>query len=316
MQTLSVVIPVLNEEALLEELYRRLRPVLDEAGLPAEVILVDDGSTDRTPTLLRSFCAEDPRFRLLQLSRNFGHQPALAAGIDHAGGDAVVLMDADLQDRPEAIRDFIREWRNGYSVVYAVRTSRKENALLRLGFRCFYRLLSRMSRIELPVDAGIFCLLDRSVVDVLKAMPERNRYFPGLRAYAGFRQVGVPTERDARYAGCSRVSTRGLFRLAVDGLVSFSFLPLRLCAFAGGAVSVLAFVVMGNVLFKKLVSHEAIPGWASTLSAILFLGGIQLLTLGIIGEYIGRIYEEVKKRPYYVVREKINFQSSAPPPAP
>jgi polyisoprenyl-phosphate glycosyltransferase len=304
---LSVVIPIFNEEASLPELTKRLGQVLSGVNLEAEVILVDDGSADRSPELIRDVCGRDRRFKMLRLSRNFGHQPALSAGLDNASGDAVVLMDGDLQDRPEAIPEFLKAWREGHDVVYAVRASRKENVLLRAAFRGFYRLLARASSIRLPVDAGIFSLLDRKVVAVLKSMPERNRYFPGLRAYAGFRQTGVSVERDARFSATSRVSLSGLVRLAVDGLVSFSYLPIRLCSFAGFAVSVVAFVIVLQVLYKKLVSHEAIPGWASTLTAILFLGGFQLIMLGVIGEYIGRVYEEVKKRPFYVIQERVNL---------
>jgi dolichol-phosphate mannosyltransferase len=242
----------------------------------------------------------------LRLSRNFGHQPALTAGLDCAMGDAVILMDADLQDRPEAIADLVREWQGGTQVVYAVRASRRESWLLRTAFKGFYRVLGRMSRLHLPADAGIFGLLDRAVVNVLKSMPERNRYFPGLRAYAGFTQKGVSVPRDARFSGASRVHVSGLIRLALDGLVAFSFVPLRLCTFAGLVVSAGAFAYIVRILYKKWVSLEAIPGWASTLTAILFLGGLQLLMLGVLGEYVGRIYEEVKGRPYYIVAEKIN----------
>jgi dolichol-phosphate mannosyltransferase len=281
--------------------------MLGGVDLEAEVIFVDDGSSDGSAALVKGLCLEDPRVRQLRLSRNFGHQSALTAGIDHASGEAVVLMDADLQDRPEALPAFIAAWREGAEVVYALRVRRKEGPLQRTAFRAFYVLLSRLSGIPQPQDAGIFCLLDRQVVDVLKGMPEHNRYFPGLRAYAGFRQRGIEVERDPRFSGRPRVGVLGLAKLALDGIVSFSYVPIRLVTAMGFLIALAAFSVMCDVLYKKLVSHEAILGWASTLTAILFLGGTQLITLGLVGEYIGRIYEEVKKRPYYIVRERQNF---------
>jgi glycosyltransferase involved in cell wall biosynthesis len=304
---LSVVIPLHNEETTIPELWRRLRETLSRIDMPAEVVFVDDGSSDRSPDLVKSLCLEDPRVRQVRLSRNFGHQSALTAGIDHASGQAVVLMDADLQDRPEAIPDLIAAWTKGVEVVYALRVKRKESLLRRSAFSSFYFVLSRLSGVPQPADAGIFCILDRKVVDVLKSMPEHNRYFPGLRAYAGFRQQGIEVERDARYSGPPRVGLLGLVKLALDGIVSFSYVPIRLVTVTGLFIAVAAFSFMCVVLYKKLVSHEAILGWASTLTAILFLGGTQLITLGIVGEYIGRIYEEVKKRPYYIVRERQNF---------
>lgn len=301
-KTLSVVIPLYNEENSIRELWQRLAAVIDSIGIEAEVIFIDDGSRDRTGAEIHEICGHDPRVKLITLSRNFGHAAALSAGIDHAQNQLVVLMDGDLQDKPESIPAFIAEWEKGFEVVYAIRTTRKENLILRGAFKSFYRLLNRMSGIKQPLDAGIFCLIDRKVVDVIKSMSERNRYFPGLRAYAGFNQTGVPVERDARYAGKSRVRPIGLIKLALDGLIAFSYIPLRMVTAAGVIVSFSAFAYMIRVLYKKLVSHEAIIGWASTLTAILFLGGMQLLTLGIVGEYIGRIYEEVKKRPYYIIK--------------
>jgi dolichol-phosphate mannosyltransferase len=216
-------------------------------------------------------------------------------------------MDGDLQDRPEAIPDLVGEWRSGAEVVYALRVKRKEGALKRAGFWGFYSLLSRLSGVPQPPGAGIFCLLDRKVLEVLKSMPEHNRYFPGLRAYAGFTQRGIEVERDARFSGTPRVSPLGLVRLALDGIISFSYVPIRLVTLTGLAVAAAAFFFMCVVLYKKLVSHQAILGWASTLVAILFLGATQIITLGIVGEYIGRIYEEVKARPYYIVKERRNF---------
>ena len=306
-QTLSVVIPVFNEEKTLPELWIRLCDIFSKIDLTAEVIFVDDGSSDQSAAILKEFCLKDPRAKLIRLSRNFGHQPALTAGLDHTKGDAVVLMDGDLQDKPEAIMEFVREWHGGNDVVYAIRTSRQENALMRVSFKVFYRLASWMSGIGLPPDAGIFGLLDRKVVDVLKSMPERNRYFPGLRAYAGFKQSGIPVERDARFAGSSQVGFNGLIRLALDAIFSFSYIPIRIATLVGLLVATGAFLFLLVIAFKKFVTHAAILGWASTLGAVLLIGGFQLVMLGIVGEYIGRIYEETKKRPYYVILDKTSL---------
>ncbi|HMP73117.1 MAG TPA: glycosyltransferase family 2 protein [Kiritimatiellia bacterium] len=305
---LSVVIPVYNERAALDELRQRLVTTLNGLDLDAEVIFVDDGSHDGSAERLDQFAEDDSRFRVIHLSRNFGHQPALSAGIDHASGDAVVLMDGDLQDRPEAIPEFIAEWRKGNEVVYAVRSSRRESLPMRAAFKLFYKVIQKMSGIRQPLDAGIFCLLDRRVVTVLKSMPERNRYFPGLRAYAGFVQAGVKVQRDARFADTSRVRVLGLIKLAMDGIISFSFVPIRLITLSGVMVAFFSFAYIIRVLHKKWVTGEAILGWASTLTAILMLGGIQLITLGVLGEYIGRIYEEVKKRPFYVIGRTKNLE--------
>lgn len=303
---LSVVIPLFNEAQIIPELWRRLHAELSSMNIGHEVLFVDDGSTDNTSDQLHTICQQHAQARLLRLSRNFGHQPALTAGIDKAQGQAVVLMDGDLQDIPEALPAFLETWQNGNEVVYAIRSSRRENVLMRLAFRGFYRLLGHVSRITLPLDAGIFCLLDRKVVDILKTMPERHRYFPGLRAYAGFRQTGIPVQRDFRYAGKPRVGFRGLFTLAMDALFSFSFLPLRLATLLGLTTATGAFLYFIVVLYYRLFTNEAISGWASTLGAILLFGGLQLTMLGIVGEYIGRIYEETKKRPFYIIAEEVN----------
>jgi polyisoprenyl-phosphate glycosyltransferase len=307
----GLVIPCFNEEETIPVLWQRLSTLINRDDAGFTVVFVDDGSSDGTYARLKDLAGTDARIRVIKLSRNFGHQSALTAGIEHAEGDAVILMDADLQDRPEAISDFISAWRNGADVVYAVRSSRKENPLMRTAFKGFYRLMSKASGIEVPMDAGIFGLLDRRVVDVLRSMPERNRYFPGLRAYAGFKQVAVTVDRDARHSGNSRVKFSGLVKLALDGLIAFSYLPIRMITLVGVVVALTAFGYTARVLYKKLVSGEAIIGWASTLTAILFLGGLQLIMLGLIGEYIGRIYEEVKHRPYYIVMEKVGFDSKS-----
>lgn len=304
---LSVVIPLYNEQGVIKELHGRLSGALTSLGLSYEMVFVNDGSMDDTGDLLDGLAASDRHVKVIHLSRNFGHQPALTAGIDHSTGRGVVLMDGDLQDRPEAIGSFVEKWREGFEVVYAIRASRRESLPMRAAFKLFYKIIQKMSGIRQPLDAGIFGLLDRKVVRVLQSMPERNRYFPGLRAYAGFRQGGVPVERDARYSKDTRVGLLGLVKLAGDGIFSFSYVPIRLITMSGVFVALFSFGYVARVLYKKLVSGEAILGWASTLTAILMLGGIQLITLGLLGEYIGRIYEEVKKRPYYIVGSKRNF---------
>ena len=301
MKTLDAVVPVYNEEAILPELNRRLADSL--GGLPYDwrIIYVDDGSRDRTPELLAGFAAEDPRVGVVHLSRNFGQQLAISAGLAMTGGDAVVLLDGDLQDPPEVIPLLVEKWEDGYDVVYALKRDRKEALPKRALFSLFYQVLRRLSNVDIPADAGNFSLMDRSVVDVIKSMPERDRYVSGLRAYVGGRQTGVEFERAARYAGQPRQSPLKLMRMATDAFFAFSELPLRLATVMGFIVSGVAFVVLLNVLYQKLISGAAILGWASTMTSILFLGGIQLIAVGVIGEYIGRIYNEAKGRPAWVV---------------
>ncbi|MFN2432963.1 MAG: glycosyltransferase family 2 protein [Gemmatimonadota bacterium] len=304
---LSVVIPIYNEAGTLPELRRRLLPALETITPDFEVIFVDDGSSDGSREALAAMSAEDPRLKALMLSRNFGHQTALSAGIDHASGVAVVLMDGDLQDPPELVPEMVAKWREGYDVVYAVKEKRKEGLLKRAGFRVFYRLLGSLTSVELPVDAGIFSVMGRRTVDVLRTMPERNRYISGLRAYAGGRQTGIRFERGARHLGAPRQTPAKLLRLATDALFSFSYVPLRVATYAGFVTSGLAFVLLLVIVGVKLSTELAIPGWASVMSAVLFLGGVQLVTAGIIGEYIGRIFDEVKGRPYYVIERRTGF---------
>lgn len=307
MKTLDAVVPVYNEEAILSELNRRLTDTL--GGLPYEwrVIYVDDGSRDRTPELLAGFAEEDPRVGVVHLSRNFGQQLAISAGLATTEGDAVVLLDGDLQDPPEVIPLLAEKWEEGYDVVYAVKRDRKEAFPKRVLFSLFYWILRRLSSLEIPADAGNFSLMDRAVVDVINTMPERDRYVSGLRAYVGGRQTGVEFERAPRYAGQPRQSPLRLMRMATDAFFAFSELPLRLATVLGFAVSGVAFLVMLSVLYKKLISGAAILGWASTMTSILFLGGIQLIAVGVIGEYIGRIYNEAKGRPPWVVGQYRNL---------
>lgn len=303
----TVVIPILNEEASLKELWHQLRSALNQLDGKTEIIFVDDGSTDESSLIIQALMKQDPDIRLLQLSRNFGHQPALAAGLDYASGDAVILMDGDLQDSPSSILAFHERWQAGYDVVYAIRRKRKEFILKRLGFRLFYRILNSVSGLTLPLDAGIFSLMDRKVVLALRSMPERNRYFSGLRAYAGFKQTGVIVERGPRYSGQPRVTLRKLFRLAFDGIFAFSIVPLRLATYFGLFCSLTSFVLGITGLYFKLILHQNFLDWSQGLTTTFFMGGIQLFFLGILGEYIGRIYDEIKQRPYYIVANALGF---------
>lgn len=303
----SIIIPLYNEEKTIPELVTRLAAVTDGMSDPWELILVDDGSTDGSFTAMCALHRNDPRIKVVRLSRNFGHQIAISAALDLAEGDAVILMDGDLQDPPELLPQLIKLWKDGYHVVYTVKTSRKENWLKRLAFKSFYRILSAMSSIKIPMDAGNFSLMDRRVVEVLRTMPERNRYISGLRAWAGFQQTAVYYDRGPRFAGKPQMSLGRLFHLALDGIFSFSNAPLRAAIYFGMAAAMVSFAGGLYVVYEKLFTNLAILGWASTIVSILFVGGMILMTLGVIGEYISRIYEEVKKRPLYVIRDKIGF---------
>lgn len=303
--TVSVVIPIFNEEETLEKLYQRLHTVLEGLGESYEVIFVNDGSRDGSERMLREFHRRSPQFKTINFSRNFGHQVAVTCGLDHAQGEAIIAMDGDLQDPPEVLPDLIARWREGYEVVYAVRQARKENVVKRAAYKAFYWILNRVSYLDIPLDSGDFSLIDRRVVEVLRSMPERNRFVRGLRTWAGFRQIGYEYARDARYAGHSKYSLGKLLKLAFDGLVSYSYVPLRLVSNVGLLVSASALGYMGYLLMARLFGDAPIAGWTSTVVIQLFLGGVQLLSLGVIGEYVGRIFEEVKQRPHYIVRDRI-----------
>ena len=305
--TLSVVIPVYNEEATLPELRRRLGEVLEQIEPSHEVILVNDGSRDGTAEALGRICAPGSRWRGVHLSRNFGHQAAVAAGLRAAAGDAVVVMDADLQDPPELLEQLLARWREGYEVVYAQRIRRERESPAKRGLAwAYYRVLQAVSPVDIPADTGDFCLMDRKVVDALVALPERNAYLRGLRAWLGFRQTAVPFEREARFAGEPKYTFRKSLSLGINGISSFSKKPLRLATWLGLVVSAVSFLLGIYFIILRLTSEFEIRGWASTVVIILFLGGVQLLTIGIIGEYLSRIYDEVKQRPQYVVRGEDN----------
>ncbi len=300
---LSVVAPIFNERDSVEEFWRRLTRALASLG-DYEIVLVDDGSTDGSWELLRGIAARDEHVRLLKLSRNFGHQIALTAGLDAARGDAVVLIDADLQDPPELIPDLVARWQEGYDVVYAVRGRRDGESRLRLlAIAAFYRLFRRLAATDIPADTGDFRLLSRRAVDSLARMPERARYLRGMTSWIGFRQVGVTYRRDARFAGSSKYPLAKLLRLASDGIASFSVAPIRLLTRIGFVMIVFCAGVLGWTLYTRFFTNNAPQGWTSVLAVVLLLGGIQLLGMGIVGQYIARIFEETKQRPLYLIEE-------------
>jgi glycosyltransferase involved in cell wall biosynthesis len=304
----SFVIPVLNEQQTLEELYRRLRSVMEQLDGASEVILVDDGSLDDSFEIMCKLQEGDRRLKVVRLSRNFGHQIALTAGLDHATGNAVIIMDADLQDPPEVALELAQRWREGYDVVYAVRDSRAgESRIKRTTANWFYRLLSRIGDVDLPTDTGDFRLVDRRVVDVVAGMREHRRYLRGMFAWVGYDQAGVHYMRAARHSGKTKFPLRRMVSFARDGIISFSTAPLRLALNFGFVVSVLAFLVGIAAGFVTLTGLYDVPGWASIAVGLAFLGGVQLIVLGVIGEYIAGIHEEVKRRPLYLVRDERGF---------
>ena len=306
----AVVIPVCNEEAVLPELFARLAAVFDaHPDCAWSAILVNDGSADRSAELIAAQHARDPRFKLVELSRNFGFQAALAAGLAAAGpADAVVTMDADLQDPPEVIPDLVAAWRAGAEVVRAARRSRSERGLRRLGFDLFHRLFGAVIDYPVEPDSGTFGLLDRAGVQAFNQLPERNRFYPGLRAWVGFRRAAVPYDRKERAAGRPQQTFRRLVRYALDGVFSFSYLPLRLLTYCGLSVASVGFVTGVFFAARRILGIETAPtGFTTLVTLVLFLGGVQLIGIGILGEYLARVYDEVKRRPNFIVRRRIGL---------
>jgi polyisoprenyl-phosphate glycosyltransferase len=309
--TYSLVVPAHNEEGVIEELVARLTKVMDALDGEAEAILVDDGSSDRTYDLMLQAANADPRFRLIRLSRNFGHQIALTAGVDLAAGDAVIVMDADLQDPPEVILDLAARWREGYDIVYAVREVREgETRFKRATATAFYRAFNRISEVEVPLDAGDFRLVDRRALDVFNQMRESNRFVRGMFSWIGLRQTGVLYRRHERFAGETKYPFRKMLRFAATGVTSFSSAPLRAALNLGFFVSIVSFLIGMWSLIVKVGGFFNVPGWTSIVVPVTFIGGIQLIVLGVIGEYIGDIHAEVKRRPLYVISELENFPDS------
>jgi glycosyltransferase involved in cell wall biosynthesis len=302
--TITIVTPVFNEEAVLPELFARLTAIFDQnPGLEWRALLVDDGSRDRTVPLIREQAAKDPRFGLLELSRNFGFQAALAAGLAEAKGDAIVTMDADLQDPPEVIPQLVARWREGAEIVYAVRVSRQERGARRVGMDFFHRLFGHLVDIRIRSNTGTFGLLDRAAVDALNRLPERNRFFPGLRSWIGFTTAEVTYDRHERFAGQPQQTFIRLVRYALDGVFSFSYLPLRVLTYAGLTIAGFGFAAAVFYSARRLLGIETAPtGYTTLVTLVLSLGGVQLIGIGVLGEYLARIYDEVKQRPLYVVR--------------
>ena len=311
---LSLVIPCFNEEEVLAETMKRLKAFCaGVSGMAIELIFVDDGSRDRTREFLRTYAAEDARIRVVGFARNFGHQIAVTAGIDAARGDAVVLIDADLQDPPEVVHQMIAKWREGYDVVYGTRTDRPGESAFKLATaRSFYRVLNRLSDVPIPLDTGDFRLMSRAVVDTLKAMPERDRFVRGMVSWVGFKQVALPYRRAERFAGVSKYPLRKMLRFATDGILSFSIKPLQMSITLGLLAAALSMAGIGYALFLRIFTNIWVEGWTALMIAVLFIGGVQLICVGILGEYIGRIYNEVKRRPLYVVQELIGPGEAAP----
>ena len=310
---ISIVVPIYNEEENISNLYNRLTAAAPSWKEEYEIVLVDDGSRDSSLTMMRVLAAKDARVKVVKLSRNFGHQPAISAGIKVSKGDAVIIMDGDLQDPPEELYRFLDKWREGNDVVYAIRTKRKESFFKRVAYSTFYKILAWISDIDIPLDSGDFCVMDRKVVNVLvEEMPEQIRFVRGMRAYAGFKQVGVTYERAERAAGEVKYTLSKLMKLALDGLFGFSSFPLRLATYMGFFISIPSFIigiffVLHRLIGFKVFGHapEETPGTASLAVGLYFLGGVILIILGILGEYIGRIYIEVKRRPFFVIDEVI-----------
>jgi glycosyltransferase involved in cell wall biosynthesis len=298
----SVVIPVYNEQETLHTLFERVTAVLESLDGTSEVILVDDGSTDGSSSQMLEMALRDSRFKVIQLSRNFGHQIAITAGLDFASGNAVIVMDADLQDPPETILAMVRKWREGFDVVYAVRVSRAgENRFKRFTAARFYRLLRRLSDVEIPADVGDFRLVDRKALEAYKRMREADRYVRGMFGWVGFNQIGIPYQRDERFAGKTKFPLRKMANFALDALVSFSNAPLRLALGLGFVVSVASFLYGITAIVLKVSGAFTVSGWASVIFVSSFLGGVQLMVLGVVGEYVGRAYVETKRRPLYIV---------------
>jgi polyisoprenyl-phosphate glycosyltransferase len=305
----SVIIPVYNERENLDALTGRLNAALQQSVDESfEVVFVDDGSRDGSSEILDELAALNRHYKVIHLSRNFGHQAALQAGIDAAAGNAVVLMDADLQDPPELLTQFIEKWREGNDVVYAIRANRQEAIWKRAGYKVFYRTMNFIADIETPLDAGDFCLMDRRVVDALVGLRERNRFLRGLRTWVGFKQVGIGFERPLRNAGKPKYTLRKLVGLAASGYVGFSSFPLTIAAWLGLFTALSGFGVAVWAAVERLTRHDAPQGWTSTIAIVLLVSGVQLIILGVIGEYLGRVYDEVRQRPLYVVSSRVGFR--------
>lgn len=305
----SLIVPVYNEEENLLQLYERLKKTMNKLGKNYEIIFIDDGSADHTISLLFSLHEKDPRVKIIHFSRNFGHQAAVSAGLQHCSGNYTAILDADLQDPPEILPLFFSKLDEGYDTVYAVRKKRKESFIKRTAYSLFYKLLKTVASIDIPLDSGDFCVMKKKVVNALNSLPERNRFIRGLRSWVGFKHIGIEYERSARYAGTSKYTLSKLFKLAFDGIFSFSYVPLQIMFYAGlGSLALSILGIFLAVYFKFFTSYyNRVPGFATTIILVMFMGGLQLFSIGIIGEYMRRMYDEIKQRPQYIIESTTGF---------
>ncbi|ACV64801.1 glycosyl transferase family 2 [Desulfofarcimen acetoxidans DSM 771] len=306
---ISIVVPMYFEEKVVNECYMRLTSVLEQNKINYEIIFINDGSTDNTLQILETLAIKDSRVKIINFSRNFGHQAAVTAGIENSFADAVVVIDADLQDPPELIPEMINLWENGYEVVYAKRKKRKgENWFKLITAKYFYRILSQMTEVSIPIDTGDFRLIDKKVIEEFKKMPEKNRFIRGMISWIGFKQIAIEYERDKRFAGDTKYPLKRMVKFALDGIISFSAKPLKLLGILGfSSVSISLVLLLYTITVKFLNNNDVISGWASLMTTIIFFGGVQLLSVSVLGEYVGRIYDESKNRPLYIIDKKVNF---------
>lgn len=310
-ELISIVIPMYYEEAVVEECYKRLKAVMDKNSIDHELIFINDGSKDKTLLKLKAIAILDNNVKIIDFARNFGHQVAVTAGIFNSSGDAVIIIDADLQDPPELIINMIEKWKQGYEVVYAKRKKRKGETWFKLfTAKCFYSFLQYMSDIHIPKDTGDFRLIDKRIVEAFKNMPERNRFVRGMMSWIGYEQTFIEYERDERFAGKTKYPLKKMIKFAADGIIAFSTKPLKLMSVLGFMTIILAFIILVYSIVVKILGAGVVRGWTSIMVAITFFSGVQLFSIGILGEYIARIYDESKNRPLYIVRDKINFHKS------
>lgn len=304
----SIVVPLYNEEEVINESYKRIRAVMEETKETYEIIFINDGSRDQTEHLAKAICSQDINIKLINFSRNFGHQPAITAGMKESSGQAIIIIDADLQDPPTVMLQMIEKWKEGYDVVYGKRIKRSgETFFKKMTAKMYYRLLTRITDVKIPVDVGDFRLIDRSVCNALNDLPERNRYVRGLVSWVGYKQTFVEFEREERFSGETKYPLRKMIKLAIDGITGFSNKPLKIASTLGYVVSGLGFIYLIIILIQKLFTDTTIQGWTSIIGLLLILNGVTLIMLGVLGEYIGRIYDEIKARPVYIIKEKIGF---------
>lgn len=306
----SIVVPLYNEEEVINESYKRIKEVMEQTQEPYEIIFINDGSRDKTEVLAKEICNHDSTIKLINFSRNFGHQPAITAGMRESSGQAILIIDADLQDPPAVMLKMIEKWKEGFDVVYGKRVKRSGESLFKkITAKMYYRLLSRITDVEIPVDVGDFRLIDRSVCNALNDLPERNRYVRGLVSWVGFKQTYVEFVREERLAGETKYPLRKMIKLAADGITGFSNKPLKIASTLGYIVSCFGFLYLFVILYQRLFTNTTIQGWTSIIAILLILNGVTLIMLGVLGEYIGRIYDEMKARPVYIIKEKVGFES-------